>query len=399
MKIVFFLGRFPALSETFILNQITGLIDQGENVSIVSVCRPQNQEPVHNDVKKYNLLRVTKYVDLPEEYIPRIRNTISLLLTNFWKAPGPLLQALNIFKFGSLALSARLFFYAIAFLPKKDADIIHCHFGMNGEAGSKLRSIGIIKGKIVTTYYGLDLTSELKTLGAGMYRQLLALGDFHLPICNYFRSILLDLSFEKEKIAIHHLGVDLNKFKRKNNKSEKRKKITLLTVGRLVEKKGQRYAIEAVANITKKGMQVEYLIAGDGPMKQELEALVRHLEMSGVVQFLGPVVQEEVIDLLQKADIFLAPSVTAKNGDQEGTPTVIMEAMAAGLPVISTYHSGIPEIILDADTGFLVKEKDVDALTEKLAYLIKCPEIGSQMGARGREHIEKEFNIDTLVKR
>ena len=90
------------------------------------------------------------------------------------------------------------------------------------------------------------------------------------------------------------------------------------------------------------------------------------------------------------------PSITASNGDQEGIPVVLMEAQATGLPIISTYHTGIPEVVIDGKSGFLVHEKDVDALAEKLEYLIKHPEIWPEMGRYGRKHVEEKYDIKKL---
>ncbi len=124
--------------------------------------------------------------------------------------------------------------------------------------------------------------------------------------------------------------------------------------------------------------------------------MVENLHIKGYVKFLGAVEQNEVPRLYQKAHIFILPSITADNGDQEGIPVVLMEAQATGLPIISTYHTGIPEVVVDGKSGFLVPEKNVDALAEKLEYLIEHPEIWPNMGQYGRKFVEEHYDINKL---
>jgi colanic acid/amylovoran biosynthesis glycosyltransferase len=114
------------------------------------------------------------------------------------------------------------------------------------------------------------------------------------------------------------------------------------------------------------------------------------------VKLLGWKRQEEVVALLSGADILLAPSVTGADGDQEGIPVVLMEALAQGVPVLSTYHSGIPELVQDGQSGFLVPERDVAALADKLGYLVQHPECWPELGRAGRRYVETYYDINKL---
>jgi colanic acid/amylovoran biosynthesis glycosyltransferase len=118
--------------------------------------------------------------------------------------------------------------------------------------------------------------------------------------------------------------------------------------------------------------------------------------VGGQVKLLGWKNQTEVVQLLRDTHIFMAPSVTAEDGDQEGTPTVLMEALAQGLPVLSTRHSGIPEVVVEGESGYLVPERDVDALAERLENLLEHPEQWPAMGTAGRRHVEEHYDIDRL---
>jgi colanic acid/amylovoran biosynthesis glycosyltransferase len=163
-----------------------------------------------------------------------------------------------------------------------------------------------------------------------------------------------------------------------------------------VEKKGVEFGIRAVAKIITKYAQVEYKIAGDGPLRGDLQALIDRFNMNDKISILGFQRQDQVADLMSKADILVAPSVTSKDGDMEGIPVVIMEAMARGLPVLSTLHSGIPELVEDGKSGFLVPERDPMALAERLTYLLEHQNLWPRWGAAGRDFIKENHNIDKL---
>ncbi|GAF72499.1 unnamed protein product, partial [marine sediment metagenome] len=117
------------------------------------------------------------------------------------------------------------------------------------------------------------------------------------------------------------------------------------------------------------------------------------------VQFLGMLPHEEVQREMEASDIFLSPNVTASDGNREGIPNTIKEAMATGLPVVSAYHAGIPELVIDKKTGFLVPEKDVDGLVDRLDYLIAHPELWEKLGSQGREVVEEKFNLFKQISR
>jgi colanic acid/amylovoran biosynthesis glycosyltransferase len=139
-----------------------------------------------------------------------------------------------------------------------------------------------------------------------------------------------------------------------------------------------------------------YNIVGEGPLKDDLQALIIELNAQGYVNLLGSKTQPEVLSLLEKSHILLAPSITAKNGDQEGIPVTLMEAMAMGMPVLSTKHSGIPELVQDGVSGVLVPERDIETLLNKLNYLIRHHDNWPAMGRHGRNHIRNEYDINIL---
>jgi colanic acid/amylovoran biosynthesis glycosyltransferase len=393
MKIAFILGGFPALSQTFILNQITGLLDLGHEVEIFAQFNPKDKK-IHSDIEKYRLMERVHYFAMPQNKIKRILKAIFLIIKNFHKAPLKILKSLNVLEYGKAALSLRLLYSLIPFLDK-NFDILHCHFGPNGIIGVHLKSMGII-GKIITTFYGYDMSAFISDNSASIYKNLFLEGDLFLPICDYFKRKLISIGCDEKSIIIHRIGIDFKKFILSERKIRSKEPIQILTIARLVEKKGHKYAIKAINKILQKHNNIQYIIAGDGPLGDELESLVSEFGIENYIKFLGPINQNECLKLYQEANIFILPSVTSDNEDQEGTPVVLMEAQAMGLPVISTFHSGIPEVVVEGKSGFLVPEKDVDALAEKLEGLIEHPEIWPEMGRYGRKFVEERYDIKKL---
>jgi len=172
---------------------------------------------------------------------------------------------------------------------------------------------------------------------------------------------------------------------------------TLLTVGRLEEKKGHRYALEAVAIVRKTIPGIKYYIAGDGSLRTSLEAYATELGIADNCLFLGACASDKVKDLYCSCAVFTLPSVTAANGDMEGQGLVIQEAQMCGLPVVTTRHNGIPDGLLDGISGFLVEEKDSAALAEEIILLLRDPELCARMGNEGRAFVSSGYDVDVLT--
>lgn len=398
MKIAFIVGMFPKLSETFILNQITGLIDVGHKVEIFAWERA-NEEKIHPKVIKYNLLEKTHYLQdfaSPANKVKRVFKTTGLICTHIWKHPWVIIKALNVFKLGEKALSLRILFYLIPFFKSK-FDIIYCHFGPTGKEFLFLKEV--FKLPYITKFYGYDVSGYIRKNDRNVYKKLFEGGDLFLAISNYMRNRLIQLGCPQEKIIVHHMGIDLQKFKFTLRQLPLDGRIKILTVARLVEKKGLNYSIEAVAQVIPKYPNIEYKIVGDGPLRNTLNGLIDELGVREQIKLVGWKDSSEVKALMGKAHIFLLHSVTATNGDMEGIPVSLMEAQAVGVPVISTYHSGIPELVQDGKSGFLVSEKNVDAFSERLSYLIEHPEEWLEMGRNGRNFVEEKYDNVQLTKK
>lgn len=396
MRIAFIVKDFPCLSETFILNEVVGLIKRGHDVDIYAEKLVHNAK-IHPEVRKYSLLDRTQYpIQLPGNYLLRLLKGVQLVAANFYKNPRAIIRALNFKKYGRQALSLRLLYEIVPWLNRPSYDIIQCHFGFNGLKGLALRELGLFQGKLVTTFHGIDISKHIQTKGEHIYAELFEKGDLFLPVSHYWKHKLIKLGCDEKKIIVHWMGVNCSHFSFTPCQPHPDGQVKLISINRLVEKKGLEYSIYAVAEIAKTGQNIEYNIIGDGPLRDDLQRLIQYLNICHCVKLLGWKQKLEIIELLKQSHILLAPSVTSKNGDQEGLPLALKEAMAVGLPVISTLHCGISELVEDGISGFLVPERDVDALVTKLNYLIEHPEIWLSMGKEGRRQVQENFDLDKL---
>lgn len=386
MKIAFIVGVFPTLSETFILNQITGLIDLGHDIEIFTY-RCNFNEEIHPDIFKYNLKNKVYDFNIPSKRIIRIIKAGYLIITNFSRSPVKIIKSLNIFKYGKAALSLNLFYVVISFLDK-NYDIIYCHFGSIGNLAVCLKQIGI-KGKIVTMFHGADIRLGI-IKGKNYYKKLFEFSDCILAISKYNYKNLIRFGANPKKIIFHPVGIDTNKFN--NYSSRKPKKIVILTVARLVEEKGLSYGLKSIKLLLDKNprLRIKYKIIGDGPLEKCLKQIVKDLNLNNVVNFLGAGDQKSVIRQMEMSSIFLLPSIA------EALPVVLMEAQAMRLPVITTDVGGISEVIINNKSGFIVPARDIKAMAEKLKYLIDHQKIWSQMGECGRKFVEERYDINKL---
>lgn len=396
MKIAFIVEKFPVLTETFVLNQAVGLITRGYQVDIYA--RETDDTPkVHPDVLRYNLLEHTYYApSVPKNYVWRLLKALKLAFEfrSYYKI---ILQTLNL-KYGRRAASLRLFYLVISFLKSQPYDIIHCQFGMFGIEGVILREIGAIQGKIITSFRGYDISWYVKEYGGDVYKKLFHDGDFFLSNCEFFCNRAVKLGCDANKIVVHGSGIDCSRFAFQPRNISNNGQIKVVTTGRLIEKKGIEYGIRAVAKVITQhpNLNIEYNIIGVGCLQDYLQELIHSLNMSGKINLLGRKNQQEIIEILNTSHIFIAPSVTAKDGNQDAPVNTLKEAMAMGLPVIASLHGGIPELVQDNISGFLVPERDADAIAEKIMYLIEHQDVWLKIGKAARSFVEEHYEINKL---
>ena len=291
-----------------------------------------------------------------------------------------------------------------AAIAEEKVDLLHAHFGVEGLYALPFALRHQLP--LITTFWGFDATLSRRNLllsrkpawiRYGLFAdRLRRRGTLFIAVSEYLRGRLLQSGFPPDRTIVHYNGVDLTAFAPAKHDSND---LTILSVGRLVEKKGIEYLLEAFALVAAKVPEVRLEIAGDGPLRPSLEQLTSESGLSARVTFHGSLPHGEVASLMQNASIVCQPSVTASDGDAEGLPTVVLEAAATAKPLVGTLHSGIPEIVADGKTGFLVAERDVGALADRLLSLLRNAELRGKMGEAGRRRIEEKFDLRKQAKR
>jgi len=391
MKLTFFTMRFPVASETFVLNQVTHFIDAGYEVEIISVF-PGDLVNRHAAFDEYGLAAKTHYL-LPEEKISivdKLNQRIRLVLPKVTKPS--LLRSLNVRRYG--AQSSKLLLPSIVANAKQTftADVFLVHFGYAGALANKLRELGVLKGKQATVFHGADISrrhilEEHKLDYVNLFRQ----SELMLPISNLWKNKLIEMGCPPEKIHVTRMGIEPEKFNFQPRQAFQTP-LRIVSVARLTEKKGLDVAVKASAILKQRGGQFQYTIIGNGDQDEMMRDFIAREGMEDCVSMPGFKPQEEIRRALSEADIFLLPSKTAADGDMEGIPVALMEAMAVGLPVVSTFHSGIPELIENNVSGWLVEEDDPEALAETLLKLSQGEVDVVPVVAAARHKVETEFN-------
>ena len=354
---------FPLISETFIKEQTSSLTEYEPTFLIRSKIK---------DVEFQN-------VSISDQDFFKIKQSLFLLT----RAP---------FLFRNTDILASL-------------SLIHAHFGPDGVYALPLaEKLGI---PLVVTTHGYytelyrksiwhpwDKNRQLRyqSIQFLLYeRELKAKASAFIAVSRFTAKQLIEGGYPQEKVITHYIGVDTEKFSPGNNANER----YILCVGRHGPKKGIDTLLRAFARIARKYPSVTLIQVGSGSLENtsSLQSLAEKLDIKERVHFVGSQPHETVLQLMRGAEIFALPSQTTKNGDTEGLPFSINEASACGIPVVSTWHSGIPEAVLDGETGLLAPEKDDKLLAEKLDILLSDRALGKTMGQRGREYVCETFNV------
>jgi colanic acid/amylovoran biosynthesis glycosyltransferase len=365
LRVGFRVGWYPCLTETFIAAQINGLAALGHQIAVLADRREQREDPLDSgsptSLVRYVWPRHRLLADALQKIPYRARRRITI-------AAERLLCAQN--------------------------DIVICNFGWAGAAVAASVAGRARRARLVTIFHGDDMSRTLRHGGGDLYRQLFTEGDLLLPISDYWRRRLVQMGAPEHKLVVHRMGVDPQHFTFTPRQHNPGRPFEIVTLGRLVEKKGTATTLHALARLRQDVPQLSFRfrIYGDGPLKSHLLALRQRLELGSIVDFAGPCPHDRVRALLASSHAFVLPSATAADGDMEGIPVVLMEAMASGVPVISTRHSGIPELVEDGVNGLLVDEHDAQSLAQRLAMLASDPARCAALARAGRLTVERDFN-------
>ena len=360
MKILLFGASFGSNLDTFINNEIKYLSQRHE---VKCVCNRYIEQFPISDIQEIDIDR-------------------SSLLQKFY-AKGYQYDLFLTFKDKDFAKRLN------AIIDDFQPDVIHCHFAY--EALMLLDNIRQIKVPILLHFHGYDASKCLtkKSYIAKIKKYLAKPSIYPIYVSDFMRSNLERVNISVEKGMKLYYGINLKEFVPLDDR-ETKKPFTFLQVSTLVEKKGITYTLNAFSAFLADKIKEDYQLILTGDNERELEELkqeVSDLNIGESVTFFGRANHDQVIQLMKEADVFVHHSITASNGDEEGIPNAIMEAMAMKLPVISTYHAGIPELVEHGVNGFLVKEKDTEDYAKRMNEIITWT-----LKGENREVIEDRFN-------
>lgn len=281
-------------------------------------------------------------------------------------------------------------------------DLVHAHFGTGAVyALGWAERFGL---PLVVTFHGHDVTRLLSYERffpahwryAALSRRLFARVTLGLCASSELRELLIGLGVDGDKLRVHRLGIDLDAF---HALAREPSRPQVAMIGRFVPKKGFAHGLRAFAEVARSHPFAQLVVVGDGELDRELRALSASLGLQARVTFTGALPAASVAELLGKSDVLLAPSVVDARGDRESGLIVVKEASASRCVPIGSLHGGIPDIIDDGVTGYLVPERDEAALAARLATLLDDPALRARMADAARAKMEAEYDNRACVER
>jgi glycosyltransferase involved in cell wall biosynthesis len=394
LRIGYVAKMFPRLSETFVLNEILELERQGAEVVVFSAKKP-NEGRFHPQLARLKA-QVIYFEDLDTKKWAQ-------WISADWDTLGPRAGRVWDLVRGALAEGEpqrvdRI--WQAAWMAARCAELkldrLHAHFA----------TLPAMLAYLVHRVSGIPYSFTAHAKDIFVYApeetrlgELIEHADFMVTVTEYNRRYLCRIlpGVDPAKIEVVHNGIDLTDFEAAP--AMDREEDLVLGVGRLVPKKGFDDLLRACAVLKEAGRSFRCVIAGGGVAEDDIRGLARELDLEDVVTFTGPVKVDHVRDLMRRATVFALPCRVAPDGNVDALPTVLLEALASGLPGISTSLSGVPEIISDGREGLLIPPDDPEALARAVARLLDSPDERRDMAREGRRKAEEAFDIRLNVER
>ncbi len=379
-RVAYLVKRYPRFSETFIVNEILAHEDAGLELDLYSL-KPSNDTHFQNAISR---------VRAPLELL----STKSLKASTLWhtlgelrkrglRIPAPIVDEI-------LREPVTLAFQAIVLAQRiceRRIQHIHAHFGTSPATVARLAA-GLAGVGYSFTAHAKDLFHESFCRKRFVDRHfdsatIVTISEFNR------RFLLEDCGFAPGSVHVVRNGLDLDVFRYARNRHERR---GILAIGRLVEKKGFGDLILACAHLRELGVDFQCRIIGTGPIEHELREKIEATGLADRVQLLGALPQETARAILKESAVFAAPCVVASDGDRDGVPTTILEAMAVGVPCVATDVTGIPEVVVEMETGLIVGQRDPKGLARSIQRLLADQDLARRLSKAARKKIEKEYD-------
>ena len=385
----------PDLSHTFVYREVLGMRQNGGAFALIalekgdsSIIHPEAQALLQTAIFPPDL-STTRYLLSYLQFLIRSPRRMARLIHLYLPSSrGDALLFLRVEQYQNICHPARALALA-KHLKRLKITHIHAHGSTYPTTRAMASSVLLDASFSFSTFVDFDYETDFK-----MLHEKVRLAEFVITTTHFCVDRLLSLTSEEYKSKIHtvYLSIDPDYGKDVLPPSPTAA-TTLLSVSRLVEKKGLGYLLRACAILKERGELFRCLVVGDGPERDTLDSMVKRLDLNGNVELTGPMPNEKVRGLMNPSGILVAPSIYVGDGERDGIPTVLVEAMACGMAVVSTCVSGIPELVVNEHNGLLVPERDDVALADAIQRLLRDPRLRESLGRRGQQRVRSDFNI------
>lgn len=387
MKVGYILKKFPRLSETFILNEVLALEERGVEVEIFSLKRPDD-EPRHSGLDRLKAI-VTVIDDLEHGSVFKQLEALSrsdlVADHHLFARTIRRLDPTKPWRIDALRYALPI----LSFVEERGIQHLHSHFATIATAAA--HEVAALSGLPFSfTMHAKDIYRE--TVSFENLSEWLHNSSFAVTVCEANRRWIIERckGGASDQVRVLYNGIDLEQW---IPSARNRRTARVLGVGRLVEKKGFDDFLRACSLLRKRGLDFQPILIGSGEMESELRTLATSLDLHDFLEFHGPLPQDQVRFLMQESAVLVAPCIEGADGNRDALPTVLLEAMALGVPCVSTPIGGIPEIVRTSEEGWIVPSRDPHELAQAIEEALTNPEATAQKGIHARKRIENDFNL------
>ncbi len=382
-KVVYVVSLFPCWSETFIVREIQSLIDSGHEVDIVSL-KAATESLVHEEAEQ-----LSRSVNYPSRGVQLLLGVLfsflrhpiktakwtGITVKEMWRKPLVMAKTL-----ATLGLTLDL----VAKLRGKDFQRFHAHWA-NYPSTAAMIAADMLGKEFSFTCHAHDIFLENQLLKMKILRSDLAatISKFNV---NYLRD---RIGKEADAMEVVHCGINIEEFEFDENPRDEQ---LIVSVGRLDEIKGFVYLIDACRQLHEAGKKFQCVVVGEGPLRNDLQARITEAGLTETIRLVGAMPQPDVRNWIRKAAVFVLACDKAADGNMDGIPVVLMESMAIGTPVITTRLTGIPELVVNDDTGVLCEPRGTDEIAQSIDRLLGDPSLRKRLALSARAKVEADFN-------